>query len=218
MPASTAFSIHGFALLVLDAAVLAVVFLRPFTRSYDDDSDKGTGNLVVMKPPLKPSYKRCGAFVLTSFAVSVVIVGMKTPNLSGGYHNLVTDLLLSVIADPSVVDGYANSLIPVFQVSVLSFGVAFAVTLRASLSRGVMILLNVGLFLLVSAVVDAFFGVFVIRTGFPLGPTPVVNLLLQYTIAGIVVYRVAFTSFRLQKKTQLPIGHGKESIWSMTRS
>ena len=72
-----------------------------------------------------------------------------------------------------------------------------------------MILLNVALFLLVSAVVDAFFGIFVIKTGFPLGPTPVVNLLVQYTIAGVVVSRVAFTSFRLPKKTQLPIGRHK---------
>ena len=149
-----------------------------------------------MRPPLKPSYKRCGVFILTSLAVSVVIVGLKTPNLSDAYHNLVTELLLSVIPDPSVVDGYANSLLPVFQVSVLSFGLAFAVAFRASLGRRVMILLNVAFFLLVSAVVDAFFGIFVIKTGFPLGPTPVVNLLVQYTIAGVVVSRVAFTSFR----------------------
>ena len=65
----------------------------------------------------------------------------------------MTQLLLSVVPDPSVVDSYANSLLPVFQVSVLSFGVAFAVAFRASLGRRVMILLNVVLFLLVSAVV-----------------------------------------------------------------
>lgn len=209
MPTSTAFSSHGLALLLLDAAILAVVFLRPFTRNYDDDSDQGSGNLVVMRPPLKPSYKRCGLFVLVSLVVSVVIVGLKAPNLGDGYHALVTQLLLSVVPDPSVVDSYANSLLPVFQVSVLSFGVAFAVAFRASLGRRVMILLNVVLFLLVSAVVDAFFGLFVIETGFPLGPTPVVNLLVQYTIAGIVVSRVAFTSFRLPKKTRLPIRRNK---------
>ena len=167
MPTSTAFSLHGFAFLVLDACILSVVFLRPFSRHYDDDSDKGSGYLVVMTPPLKPSYKRCGLFILTSLVVSVVIVRLNSPNLSGAYHNLVTELLLSVIPDPSVVDGYANSLLPVFQVSVLSFGVAFALAFRASLGRRLMILLNVVLFLLVSAVVDAFFGIFVIKTGLP---------------------------------------------------
>ena len=74
-------------------------------------------------------------FFLTSIVVSAVIVGLKTPNLTDVYHNLVTELLLSVIPDPAVVDGYAKSLLPVFQVSVLSFGVAFAVAFRASLGR-----------------------------------------------------------------------------------
>jgi cellulose synthase/poly-beta-1,6-N-acetylglucosamine synthase-like glycosyltransferase len=205
---STAFSSHGFLLLLLDAAILAVVVLRPFKRTYDE-SDKGSGNVVVMRPPLKPSYRRCAVFFLTSIAVSAVIVGLKTPSLADIYHNLVTQLLLSVIPDPAVVDGYANSLLPVFQVSVLSFGVAFAVAFRASFGRRLMILLNVAFFLLVSAVVDAFFGIFVIKTGFPLGPTPVVNLLVQYTIAGVVVCRVALTSFELPRKTQLPIGRYK---------
>lgn len=209
MHTSAAFSFHGFALLLLDAAILAVVVLRPFNRSYDEESDKGSGSLVVMRPPLKPSYKRCALFMVTSLVVSAVIVGLKTPNLSDIYHNLVTQLLLSVIPDPALVQGYANSLLPVFQVSVLSFGVAFAVAFRASLARRLLILLNVAFFLLVSVVVDAFFGIFVIKTGFPLGPTPVVNLLVQYTIAGVVVCRVAFTSFQLPKKTQLPIGRYK---------
>ena len=73
-----------------------------------------------------------------------------------------------------------------------------------------MILLNVAVFLLVSAVVDAFFGIFVLVTGFPLGPTPVVNLLIQYLIAGIVMFRVAFTSFQLPRKTQLPLHRGSD--------
>ncbi len=77
MIATTALSWHGDALLVVDTAILAVVILKPFTRSYDDDSDKGSGNLVVMKPPLKLSYKRCGLFILTSLAVSVAMSGSR---------------------------------------------------------------------------------------------------------------------------------------------
>ena len=90
MPGSTAFSLHGFLLLVLDAAILAVVVLRPFKRTYDE-SDQGSGSVVVMRPPLKPSYQRCVAFFLTSIAASAVIVGLKTPNLTDTYHNLVTN-------------------------------------------------------------------------------------------------------------------------------
>ena len=89
---------------------------------------------------------------------------------------------------------------------------AFAVAFRASFGRRLMILLNVVFFLLVSAVVDAFFGIFVIETGFPLGPTPVVNLLVQYTIAGVVVCRVAFTSFRLPRRRNFRSGGTSQLI------
>lgn len=207
----TTIDLRGLAFLIFDAVVLTAIVLRPFSRNYDD-SDKGSGIFVVMRPPLKSSYLRCSVFLLTSFAVSALIVELKSPNLSDLYHQLVTKLLLSVIPDPTVVDGYSHSLLPVFQVSVLAFGIGFALAFRASLARRFMILFNVAFFLVISAVVDAFFGIFVIKTGFPLGPTPVVNLLVQYTIAGVVVCRVAFTSFQLPNKTHLPLRRSSDLL------
>ena len=177
----------GLVFLLIDALVLAVIVLKPMTRNYDD-SDRGSGSVVVMKPPLRPSYKRCAVFLVVGFVVSAVLIGLRSPNLTDAYHNVVTQLMLSVVHNPSAVDGYAKSLLAVFQVSVLAFGVGSAVAFRASLPRRVVILLNVILFLVISAVVDAFFGIFVVVTGFPLGPTPVVSLLIQYLIAGIVLF------------------------------
>ncbi len=200
---------HGLAVLVLDASILALIVLKPLSRNYDD-SDRGAGSIVLMRPPLRPSYARCGAFLFISFIVSAFLVGLKSPNLTDAYHSAVTQLLLSVIHDPSVVDGYAHSLPAVFQVSVIAFGVAFAACFRASPARRLMILLNVILFLVISAMADVFFGIFVLKTGFPLGPTPVISLLIQYLIAGIVLFRLAFTSFQLPKKTQLPLRRGRD--------
>ena len=54
--------LRGLALLVLDAAILAVVVLKPMSRNYDD-SDRGSGSLVLMVPPLRPSYARCTSFL-----------------------------------------------------------------------------------------------------------------------------------------------------------
>jgi cellulose synthase/poly-beta-1,6-N-acetylglucosamine synthase-like glycosyltransferase len=194
---------------LIDAFVLAVIVLKPITRNYDD-SDKGSGNIVLMDPPLRPSYARCAGFLLISFIVSAFLVELKSPNLPDAYHGLVTQLMQSVINDPTAVQGYARSLLPVFQISILAFGVAMALTFHASLARRTVILLNTGLFLLVSAVVDAFLGIFVIVTGLPIGPTPVVSLLMQYTVAGLVVFRVTFTSFQLPRKTQLPLRRGHD--------
>ncbi len=200
---------RGLAVLFIDAVVLGFIALKPVSRSYDD-SDRGSGNIVLMDPPLRPSYARCGAYLLISFAVSCLLVGLKSPNLVNAYHNLVTDLMLSVVPDPGLVEGYARALLPVFQISIIAFGVAFAVTFHSSFGRRLMILFNVGLFLLISALVDAFLGVFVLATGLPIGPTPVVSLLLQYTVAGLVVFRLTFTSFQLPRKTQLPLRRGHD--------
>lgn len=211
---TTTVDLNGLAFLCLDALVLVVVVLKPLTRNYDE-SDQGHGSIVIMRPPLRPSYARCGVFLAVSFVVSVVLIRLKSPNLTDVYHSVVSQLVLSVIRDPSVVDSYARSLPAVFQVSVIAFGIAFAVAFRASAVRRIVILLNVLLFLVISAVADAIIGVVALVTGLPLGPTPVVSLLIQYLIAGIVLFRVAFTSFQLPRKTPFPLrrGHDWHADW-----
>jgi cellulose synthase/poly-beta-1,6-N-acetylglucosamine synthase-like glycosyltransferase len=207
----TTVDMRGLALLLLDAAILAVVVLRPMSRNYDD-SDQGSGSLVLMVPPLRPSYARCASFLAVSFLVSVLLVGLRSPTIVDDYYHLVEQLLLSVVPQPALVDAYVHQLPPVFQVSVIASGVALAVCFRASLARRFMIMVNIAILLVVSAVADVFLGVFVLTTGLPLGPTPVIALLIQYGIAGLVVFRLAFTTFQLPKKTPFPLHRGHD--WS----
>jgi cellulose synthase/poly-beta-1,6-N-acetylglucosamine synthase-like glycosyltransferase len=211
---TTSVDLKGVAFLCLDALVLAIVVLKPLTRNYDE-SDQGQGSRVIMRPPLRPSYARCGVFLAVSFVVSVFLIRLKSPNLTDAYHDVVSQLVLSVIPNPSVVDPYARSLPAVFQVSVIAFGIAFAIAFRASAARRFVILLNVLLFLVISAVADAIIGVVALVTGLPVGPTPVVSLLIQYLVAGIVLFRVSFTSFQLPKKTPFPLrrGHDWHADW-----
>ena len=205
----TTVDMRGLALLLLDAAILAVVVLKPMSRNYDD-SDQGSGSLVLMVPPLRPSYGRCTSFLAVCFLVSVLLVGLRSPTIVEDYYSLVEQLLLSVIPQPALVDAFVHQLPPVFQVSVIASGVAMAVCFRASLARRCMILVNVLILLVVSAVADVFLGIFVLTTGLPLGPTPVVALLIQYGIAGLVVFRLAFTTFQLPKKTPFPLRRGHD--------
>ena len=67
-----------------------------------------------------------------------------------------------------------------------------------------MILLNVLLFLVISAVARRLLRRGVVVTGLPSGPTPVVESADAILVAGIVVFRLSFTSFQLPRKTQLP--------------
>ena len=201
--------LHGLVLLLIDALVLAVIVLKPLGRNFDD-SDTGSGNVVCLPAPLRPSYRRCFTFLTISFVTSVLLVGLRSPDLTSTYHSLVEHLLGSVVPDQGVVDGYARSLPPVFQANALSFGIAFAVVFRASVARRMIILLHMVLFLLVSAVTDTFFGIFVIYTHLPLGPTPVLNLLVQYAVAGTLILRLNYTSFQLPNKTPLPLHRGND--------
>ena len=205
----TTVDMRGLGLLLLDAAILAVVVLKPMSRNYDD-SDQGSGSLVLMVPPLRPSYARCSSFLAVCFLVSVLLVGLHSPTIVDDYYSLVEQLLLSVIPQPALVDAFVHQLPPVFQVSVIASGVAMAVCFRASLARRFMILVNIVILLVVSAVADVFLGIFVLTTGLPLGPTPVVALLIQYGIAGLVVFRLAFTTFQLPKKTPFPLHRGHD--------
>lgn len=200
---------HGLLVLIVDAFILAVVVLKPFSRNYDD-SDQGSGNVVDLPAPLRPSYRRCATFLFISFVVSVLLVGLRSPHLVQAYHDLVAWLLVSVVPDPALVRQYADSLPPVFQIGVVSFGVAFALVFRATVARRLMILAHVGLFLMVSAVVDAFFGLFVLYTHFPLGPTPLLNMLVQYCVTGTILVRLNFTTFQLPNKTPLPLRRGHD--------
>ncbi len=209
MAVVTTVDLRGLALLLVDVAILAFVVLKPMSRSYDD-SDQGSGSLVLMIPPLRPSYARCTSFLAVCFLMSLLLVGLRSPTLVEVYYGVVEQMLLSVIPQPTLVDAYVHLLPPVFQVSVIASGVALAVCFRASLARRIMILMNVALLLVVSAVVDVLFGVFVLTTGLPLGPTPVMALLIQYCVAGLVVFRLAFTTFQFPKKTPFPLRRGHD--------
>jgi cellulose synthase/poly-beta-1,6-N-acetylglucosamine synthase-like glycosyltransferase len=201
--------LQGLSLLVLDGFILAFVILHGLTRNFDD-SDRGAGNVVDLDPPLRPSYRRCALFLATSLVVSVLIVALRQPNLLQVYRRLVGYVLGSAVHDPAAVQLYSRSVLPVFQANVLVFGVAFAVAFHASVARRIVILANVALGLTLSLLVDAFFGLFVLETHLPLGPTPLVNVFLQYLFAGVVLLRIEFTSFQLPNKTPLPLRRGRD--------
>jgi len=191
-------------LLLLDGIVLTAIIVFPLSRRFDD-SDTGSGPLVVLPPPRRPSLARCGAFAAVEFAICAVMVGVHGPRPLAVYQHWVKVLANSALHQPLLVDRVASSLIPVVPICVLAFGVAMAVVFRCSLARRAVILINVGLFLAVSVVTDAALCVFTIHTGVPLGPTPVIGMFIHYLITFCLLFRIAFTSFQLPKHSHVPL-------------
>jgi Glycosyl transferase family 2 len=176
----------------------------PLSRRFDD-SDKGAGPVVKLPPYRRPSLARDGAFFAMAALISVGVVLIGNTTLTRMYRDLVVSVLSSAVRNPAVVQAYTSRLLPLVPVTVLGFLLTLAIVLPATLGRRVMILLHMPLFLALSVITDCGLVLAGIATGLPLGPVPLIAMLLQYTIAFLMLLRLYFTSFQLPGVTQVPV-------------
>lgn len=194
---------HGnvIAFLAADLAILMIVVRWPLSRRFDD-SDTGTDRVVVLKSVRRPQLSRALWFSVIAIGISVLLVAARHPNVNQGYFLLV-DGVLNAARGGSFV--YAHSLPPLIPAAEVCYVVAIAVTTRATLGRRLMILAHAPLFVAVSVLVESFAALLAQALRLPLGPVPILTLLLQYTVGYLMVYRLSFTTFQLPRPTTLPI-------------
>ena len=194
----------GLAMLVLDVVVIGVIVLHALRRRFDD-SDRGVGNVVRLPKPHPPSMRRVVAFVLVSVLGSVCLTALRSPDLSRTYRWALARVITSVLPLPAVVNDYVSHLRPVIPPSFVAFGVALALCVRATPGRRLMILLHIPLALAVSIIADSVLGVIGIQAQLPLGPFPLVSILMHYLVAYLMAMRLALTTYLLPRPTQVPI-------------
>jgi cellulose synthase/poly-beta-1,6-N-acetylglucosamine synthase-like glycosyltransferase len=194
----------GALVLAVDILALGLLICWPLGRSFDR-SDKGTGSRVDLPPPLTPSWARVATFLLICSIVSAWTISFRKPSLTDVYQNLVAFVANSVTHEPAVVGAYVSFLTPLVAVSVVAYVIALAVVLPATFGRRVMILMHAPLFLGAAVTSDATLAVSGIATGLPLGAYPVVSMLLHYAIGSFVMLRLAFTTFQLPRRTEVPL-------------
>ncbi|WP_194913723.1 glycosyltransferase family 2 protein [Catenulispora rubra] len=193
----------GLVLLILDIAVLLVVVLQPLGRRFDD-SDRGAGSVVRLPPFQRPSLPRVTVFLTLVVAANVVIVAFRTSPFVQLYRALVARLLDSVVHDPAFATYYAAKLVPLVPTTVLEFMVITALVLPATPGRRLMIAGHGVLFLAVSVVTTTVLALVAHALHASVGPLPLIDLVLQESVAFFVVFRFAFTSFQFPRVTQLP--------------
>ncbi|WP_194924658.1 glycosyltransferase family 2 protein [Catenulispora pinisilvae] len=193
----------GTVLLVLDALVLLAVIGQPLGRRFDD-SDQGAGNVVKLPPFRRPSWPRVLMFLLLIAVANLTIVWFRTSPLTQLYRQLVDRVLTAVVGNSAFAAYYASHLVPLVPAAIVMFMVVVAVVLPATPGRRLMIVAHGALFLAVSVVVTCLLAVVALRVRAPLGPLPLIDLLLQETVAYFIVYRFAFTSFQFPRVTQVP--------------
>jgi cellulose synthase/poly-beta-1,6-N-acetylglucosamine synthase-like glycosyltransferase len=194
----------GALVLAVDILALGLLICWPLSRSFDR-SDKGTGNRVDLPPPLTPSWARVVTFLLICSIVCAWIIAFRKPSFADAYQNLIAIVVNSVVHEPAVVGAYLGFLTPLVPISIIAYVISLAIVLPATFGRRVMILLHGPLFLAAAVTSDATLAVIGIASGLPLGAYPVISVLLHYAIGFFVMFRLAFTTFQLPRRTETPL-------------
>lgn len=194
----------GLLMLALDAALVAAIVLHALRRRFDD-SDRGVGNVVVLRKPHPPSLTRVAVFVAVCVLGSVGLIGLRSPDLSRTYRAVIAHMAVRIYPEPAVVNSYVSHLRPVIPLSFLAFSVALAVSIHATPGRRLVILLHAPLAVFASVLADTLLAVGGIESGLPLGPFPLVSILMHYLVAYVLAMRLALTTYQLPRPTQVPI-------------
>jgi cellulose synthase/poly-beta-1,6-N-acetylglucosamine synthase-like glycosyltransferase len=194
---------HGtvIAWLAADFALLMLVTAWPLSRRFDD-SDQGTDRFVKLPAVRRPSIRRALWFLCVAASVSVLMVALHHPRPAQSYYLLVDTVLAKAHTDATTISHGLPPLIPAAELCYLT---AIAVTARATVGRRLMIIAHAPLFIVVSVLVDCFAVLVTGAAHLPLGPIPILDFMLQYTVGFFLLYRLSFTTFRLPKPTTLPI-------------
>ncbi|MDH6140438.1 MULTISPECIES: glycosyltransferase [Kitasatospora] len=191
------------ALFAADLALLLLIIRLPLSRRFDD-SDRGAGRIVKLPPIRRPSVPRALAFLLVGAAVSVLIVALRHPQLDQAYRAVVADTLSAADSDTRLTAMYANSLPPLVPAAVVGYLVTIALVLPATIGRRLVILAHAPVFVAMSVLTEVFTALVGAATGLPLGPAPLLALVLQTTLGYLLVYRLSFTAYQLPRLTPLP--------------
>jgi cellulose synthase/poly-beta-1,6-N-acetylglucosamine synthase-like glycosyltransferase len=201
----------GLVLLVVDALAIVLIVVHALRRRYDT-SDPGRGNVVRLTKPHPPSLRRVGAFVLVAVAGSVALNGLRNPDLSKLYRAVIAHIVVQVLPQPAIVDNYVSHLRPIIPLSFLAFTLALSLTLHATAGRRVMILLHAPLAIFAAVTADATLAVIGLLTGLPVEPFPLVSIVLHYLVAYVMAMRLALTTYKLPRPSQVPITRPKSTL------
>src|SRR5215831_17220096 len=135
------YNYDALALLLADAAVLAIIIVAPLSRRYDD-SDRGRGTVVRLPPFGRPSLPRVGFFLAVAVAVGTLLVLDRHSGITQLYQEALLHLLDWVIRDPSTASAYARQLVPLVPAAFVGYLVTAAIVMPATVGRRLMILLH----------------------------------------------------------------------------
>jgi cellulose synthase/poly-beta-1,6-N-acetylglucosamine synthase-like glycosyltransferase len=192
----------GVALFVFDLLVVAGLLCLPLLRENDDD--KGDGGSVVLLPrPHDLGALRSFSAIASFGLLSLAYVWFGLPPVNRLYGRLLEGLTSLMIKDPALIGAYTGRADLGARFLVVGYFVALAVALRASLWRRLLMAVEILLYLLLAASIDALIIAVGIVTGWPLQPFSFEGNLVALFAGFVVMARMCFTTFALPRKVVL---------------
>jgi cellulose synthase/poly-beta-1,6-N-acetylglucosamine synthase-like glycosyltransferase len=194
----------GFVVLIIDILVLAAWLIFPLFRRGEDD--KGDGFATVILPtPSKCNPLRTAFFYAASIGGAVAVVGFSTP-IAHAFGATVADLVNGVTGRPDLTRSWDRSIVALVPVIAAANIAVFGLSLRASIPRRLMALLNAFGGIVVTISLDSLMLVLWHSSGGQVGlPTTIGVVLINVAVGTAVILRVIVTSLQLPRPTATPL-------------
>ena len=192
----------GVALFVFDLLVVVGLLCLPLLGENDDDRGDG-GSVVALPRPHAVGALRSLVAIASFAMISLVYVAFGLSPVNRLYGRLLDGLTSLVIRDPALVGAYTGRADLGARFLVIGYFIALAVSLRASLWRRLLIGVEILLYLLLVASIDAMIIAVGIVTGWPLQPFSFEGNLVALFAGFLVMARMCFTTFALPRKLAL---------------
>jgi cellulose synthase/poly-beta-1,6-N-acetylglucosamine synthase-like glycosyltransferase len=192
----------GVVLLLLDIAVLSGIGIYPLYRRGREDHGDGFAT-VKIRAPRKTKPWRVLIFygLVISVAVASVIFRL---DIASWYGDGVSGLVEIVTGKPNLDRELHESVLALVPVLAAIDIALFAIMLRGSIIRRLLVVLNGGLVIALAFSVDAVLLLVWHDTGAAIGPRTLIGVLLHIAIATLVMTRVIMSTFDLPMPTRVP--------------
>ena len=188
----------------LFTALIVACLLQVCADSTEDGGD-GRGRVIIPAHVKTPPYRpRTWVFFGVTAILGLFYLGWHRPSPAAAYADVVRTIATAITKDPVSVNGYMARLRPATEFLGLATIVGIATVARASLPRRIAILFHSLIYLALSALGQALLIVAGMTTHWLIAPFGVEATLANLLIAGLVVMRLAFTTFALPRATTLP--------------
>jgi cellulose synthase/poly-beta-1,6-N-acetylglucosamine synthase-like glycosyltransferase len=188
----------------LFTALIAACLLQVCADGTEDGGD-GRGRVIIPAHVKTPPYRpRTWVFFGVTAILGLFYLGWHRPSPAAAYADVVRAIATAITKDPVSVNGYVARLRPATEFLGLATIVGIATVARAGLPRRIAILFHAVIYIALSALGQALLIVAGMTTHWLIAPFGVEATLVNLLIAGLVILRLAFTTYALPRATTVP--------------